>query len=214
MGKKIEVKLFVLIALFLVTSIFVAMSKEQVMIKEKPSLTNYLRHIDGYKTIRHMELLDKHYKMLNLDDYVYADYEGPYGKVNLYIGYYYTANKAYAAHSPTICYPSQGWEILVQPTKHSIDVGSHSINYEEITTSYGNEKELVLYWYQAYDKTNTQIYKNKIDMLNDKFMHNTEQHAFVRISFSLANSTYKEAENAAKDFIKAFYPQFIDFITI
>lgn len=35
----------------------------------------------------------------------------------------------------------------------------------------------------------------------NKFMHNSEQHAFVRVSASFANSTYQEAKKAAIDFI-------------
>ena len=213
MGKRIEKKLFVLIGLFLVTCILMSMTKKEVMIKEKPPLKNYFEHINGYETVRHIELLNDHYKMLDLDDYLFVNYKGNNRKINLYIGYYYTANKAYAAHSPLICYPSQGWEIIVQPTKHSIDIGPHTLNYEEIITGLGNEKELVLYWWQAYQQTNTQIYKNKIDMGYNKFIHNNEEHAFVRVSVNLANSSFQKSEKAAIDFIKVFYPQFIDFIT-
>ncbi len=212
MGYKIETKLFVLIGVFLVTCFF-SYSRIEAVKHNKPPLKQYFQYIDKYNIIRHLELTDDAIKMLDLDDYLYAEYGGPYGKVNLFIGYYYSAIKAYASHSPLICYPSNGWEIISQPTKHSNDVGSHSVKYEEIITSLGNEKELVLYWYQAHHQTNTHIVKNKIDIGYNKFKHNSEQHAFVRVSVSLANSTYQEAKKAAIDFIKTFYPQFIDFIT-
>ena len=62
-------------------------------------------------------------------------------------------------------------------------------------------------------RTNTKAYQNKIDMGYNKYMHKTEQHAFVRVTMSLANSTYSETKSSIIDFTKAFYPQFIDFIT-
>ena len=151
--------------------------------------------------------------MLKLDDYVYTDYDGPNGRVNLYIGYYYTASKAYASHSPLVCYPSQGWEITREPTTHSLIVGPHSINYEEIVASLGEEKELVLFWYQSYLRTNSQIYQNKIDMGYNKLINNDEQHAFVRVSVPFKMAANKNMKKTALSFMKAFYPQFAEFIT-
>ena len=212
MGRKIEKKIIVLIVLFLITSIFVSITNKQVITKDKPLLKNYFKQVDGYKTLRNIQLSEEHTNMLNLDDYLYADYKGNDGTINLYIGYYYTAKKAYASHSPLICYPSQGWEVIEKPRRQTLDIGNNSINFEEIITGYGNEKELVLYWWQSYLQTNTQIYKNKVDMGYNKFMYKTEEHAFVRVSVPLTNSTYDVLEKAAIDFIKVFYPQFIDFI--
>ncbi len=138
----------------------------------------------------------------------------PNGRVNLYIGYYYTANKAYASHSPMVCYPSQGWQIDNKPTRKTLSIGQNVIHYEEIVTSLGEQKELVLYWYQSGERSNTQIYKNKIDMGVNKLLNNSEEHAFVRVSLPLAeNSTYAENEKTATNFIKAFYPQFLKFIS-
>lgn len=211
MGNKIKTKLLVLIGAFLITCIFIYNRKESPQ-HQKPPLKQYFQTIDNYKILRHIELADNHLTMLKLDDYLYTDYEGPNGKVNLYIGYYYTANKAYASHSPMICYPSQGWEIDRQPSKHTLNVGPHSIHYEEIVTSLSEETELVIYWYQSHLMTNTQIYQNKIDMGYNKFIHNSEQHAFIRVSVTLTNASHKDTEQIATDFIKTFYPQFVNFI--
>jgi EpsI family protein len=168
--------------------------------------------IEGYETASITDMSADAIKMLNLDDYVFANFAGPLGNVNLYIGYYYTANKAYAAHSPLICYPSQGWKIDNKPKKGSLQVGSQTIQYEEIITSLEGTKELVLYWYQAGLYTNTQIYKNKIDMGYNKLVQNTEQHGFIRVAVPILK-TYEEAQLAAAGFIKAFYPQFIEYIS-
>ena len=109
-------------------------------------------------------MLPEHVNMLDLDDYIFNNYRANGRTAMLYIGYYYDSNKAYAAHSPTICYPSQGWKIDTRPITASMHVGPHEINYEEVVTSFGKRRELVLYWYQSHLHTNTQVYKNKIDM--------------------------------------------------
>jgi len=212
MGNKIEVKLIILSVVFLITSILVYWNTKPTKVKQKPALKPYFKRIDGYEMVRQIELSKAHVNMLKLDDYIFADYAGKSGSVNLYIGYYYASSKAYAAHSPMVCYPSQGWKINWKPEKKAMTVGGHEINYEEIITSSGEERELVLYWYQSRLLTNTAVYLNKIDMAYNKLTNNDEQHAFVRVAVPMGNSSYEEAKRRAEDFIRAFYPNFIRFI--
>jgi len=212
LGNKIEIKLSVLSILFLFTCAFIYWPTAPTKTTKKTDIGHYLEHIDGFKTLRRIDLGDSAFQMLKLDDYAYYDYQRDLGRVNLYIGYYYTASKAYASHSPLICYPSQGWKIDKQPVLSSLEVGKHKINFEEVITSYGKQQELVLYWYQTHQYTNTQVYKNKIDMAINKIKHNDGQHGFVRVSTSLTDSSYDEAKMRAVDFIQAFYPKFIAFI--
>ncbi|MFT5701031.1 MAG: EpsI family protein [Desulforhopalus sp.] len=177
----------------------------------KVPLAEYLSQIEGYKIDRTIDLSDDHITMLNLDDYFFTDFKGPNGAVNLYIGYYYSANKAYASHSPLVCYPSQGWAIDQKPKKGQLDVNKSTINYEEIITSFGDKKELVLYWYQAGEKSNTQVYKNKIDMGYNKLVNNDEQHGFIRVAAPITES-YAKSKEASINFIKTFYPQLTTYI--
>lgn len=97
---------------------------------------------------------------------------------------------------------------------HILNVGTYQILYDEIITSLTNNRELVLYWYQAHHQTNTQIVKNKIDMGYNKLMNNGEQHAFVRVSVPLTDIEYGQAKKRATDFIATFYPIFIDFVDV
>lgn len=172
----------------------------------------FFQHIEGYETIQEMDLEDHAFKMLELDDYMFADYQRGEKKINLYIGYYYTASKASAAHSPLICYPSQGWQIESKPVAQSLSVGPLLIKYKEITTSFNQDKELVLYWFQSHFDTNTHSTLNKVDIALNKLTKNDEQHAFVRVAVPFDKSTYEETKKTATDFIKAFYPQFLEFI--
>jgi len=198
--------------LFLLTGIFVYWRTTPSEARKKPPLDEYFEQVAGYETLRHVAMEASAVKMLALDDYTFTDYRGGNGRVNLYIGYYYTADKAYASHSPMVCYPSQGWKIDEQPVRHSLDVGPNRINYEEIVTSHGEQKELVLYWLQSHLLTNNQVYMNKIDMAYNKLTKDDEQHAFVRVSVPIIDSDYEQARKSAVDFIRAFYPNFIRFV--
>ena len=213
MGNKKELKLLILSLVFLGSCIIVYGFQQSEKELQRSLLKDYFRTIPGYNLVRTIPLTDDALNMLHLDDYLFADYEGPNGKVNLYIGYYYTSDKAYAAHSPLICYPSQGWKIDSGPTKGSLQVGSYTINYKEIITTRGEQKELVLFWFQARTKTNTQIYKNKINMGFNKLVHNDPQHSFVRIAVPIKDSEPFNAKRTAQEFIQVFTGSYGQFVT-
>jgi len=204
-------KLLVLSILFLLTCVFLYTRSSTEHIS-KPPIKTYFEHIDGYKILRHVEMEESVLSLLKLDDYLYTDYLGENGKITLYIGYYYTADKASAAHSPLICYPSQGWEIEEQIPDLEMSVPPSVIHYNEIITSLSKQKELVLYWFQAHHDTNTVPFRNKTNVAYNKLVNKGEQHAFVRVSVPFGTVSDNQVKQDALDFIKAFYPQFISFV--
>jgi len=94
----------------------------------------------------------------------------------------------------------------------SLDASPSAINYNEIITSLNTQKELVLYWFQASQDTNTKAFKNKTNVAYNKLTNKGEQHAFVRVSVPLGDFTQEQAKQSVNDFIKAFYPHFIRFV--
>lgn len=213
MGPKKEIKLLLLIGVFLCTCILVYSQSKTQPVGKIPLLKQFLGKIPGYTTLSDIKLASDAFEMLKLDDYVFTQYTDKGNQVTLYAGYYYTANKAYAAHSPLICYPSNGWQIDKKPSIQSLTVGTNTITYEEIITSYGEERELVLYWYQARERANTRVYRNKIDMGYNKLFYKDPKHGFVRVSVPFAGSSYEDTKKKATDFIKAFYPHLLEYAT-
>ena len=210
MGTKQETKLIVLAVLFLATALLVHAGTAATVVPNKPPLNEYFRDISGYIPLQDIDLIEEATRLLQLDDYLFTYYAGPSGPVNLYIGYYYTAGKASAAHSPLICYPSQGWKITEQPARYSREIGGFALEYEEITTTYGRQQELVLYWYQTYARTQPKAYRTKIDIAFNKLLRRGEQHAFVRVSVPYDDNR-EEAQAAAMEFIRVFFPRLVEF---
>ncbi len=212
MGTKKETKLIILIVILLPCCILVYSQNRIPETISKPSLSTVFSEGYGFEPVRHLDLPNDLVEMLDLDDYIWIDYKSPEDQsTNLYVGYYYSANKSYSSHSPTVCYPSQGWTISEDVVKNSIQTGPYQINYQEIVASLGDRQELVLYWYQTGKFTNTQVYKNKIYMGYNKLMHNSEQHAFVRVAVPIEQSL-KQSRILAINFIKAFYPKLADYM--
>ncbi len=203
-------KLLILSAVFLFTTVFVSGKSGEVDVS-KPPLETYFEQINGYRLLQKVTMDSSALELLKLDDYLFAEYGGPEGNVTLYIGYYYTADKASAAHSPLICYPSQGWKIESRQEGQRLNVGPFIVRYKEIVTSLGKQRELVLYWFQAGHDTNEEAFKNKTNVALNKLLNKGEQHAFVRISVLIDDSGIEPAKERAVDFIREFYPQFIRF---
>jgi EpsI family protein len=189
------------------------LSRQPDPIAKKPAMAPFFEEIADYRTLGKVELNPKALRMLKVDDYIFIDYEGPDGKINLFIGYYYTIGKAYASHSPLICYPSQGWKIEKPPVTKTIYIGSNRIKHEQILTSFGNKQEIVLYWFQSYLLTNTNSYMNKINIAINRLLNENQQHALVRVAVPTNDGYFENSQNAAQEFIKAFYPILMDYIT-
>lgn len=214
MGTQKRLKLFALVALFLGTSLFVYLYSAPTVAGKAVPLKTFLEQLPGYTSSGDIKLGEDAFSMLKLDDYLFKTYSNADGPVTLYVGYYYTSSKAYAAHSPLICYPSHGWQVDRKPTTHSLRIGEHVINYEEIVTSLGEQRELVLYWYQARDRANVRVYRNKIDMGYNKLMFNDPKHGFVRVSTPFVDAAgYDATKKRAVELIKSVYPQLIYFST-
>ena len=81
-----------------------------------------------------------------------------------------------------------------------------------MVTNMGPRKELILYWYQAFDKPSSGTFLQKIYALWAKFLNRGEENAFVRISISMERQSIEEAFIAGVEFINAFYPHFLKYI--
>ena len=198
--------------IFLVGCFFVYKTPEVKMIEKKRSLQESLKEVGDYQLVRTVPLADAVQDTLELDDYIFADYESSDGAVNLYIGYYFSAAKMSAAHSPLVCLPGQGWSVG-EPVIKQMIIGDNVIKYAEIEASIQGKTDLVLYWYQASLMTSPHVFRNKMNTFYNKYMQKDEQHAFVRVTVSLPDVSSEGASAQAKDFIRAFYPQFIGYMS-
>jgi EpsI family protein len=151
---------------------------------------------------------------LKLDDYLFRSFTNGKHIVTLYIGYYGTTTTIGAAHDPLVCFPGQGWVITDQGTNRLRlpTQGGDDVNYSVMTATKGEDKEVVLYWFQSNEETASGTSRQKLNTIIQKFMGKPGQNAFVRISVSVGRDGPDEALRSAKDFISGFYPTFIDYI--
>lgn len=149
---------------------------------------------------------------LALDDYVYDTFAKDGNSVSLYVGYYFTKAKVGAAHSPLVCFPGQGW-ILSEKEEHILSVHGNNISYATMVATRGETRELILYWFQAFDRTSPGTFSQKINSILAQIMHKGEDNAFVRLSIPLSDLSPAAAILIGNEFITSFYPVFMQYIT-
>jgi EpsI family protein len=160
-----------------------------------------------------LSLSERVVEALELDDYVNRYLSNGRETLSLYIGFYTTQKKVGAAHSPLVCFPGQGWD-LSGFSDLKVQAGQYTVNLASMVIGKGEEQQLVLYWFQAYDRTTPGTFMQKIYLLRAKFIHGREDNAFVRVMIPFGTDrTRKEAQKIGVQFIQEFYPVFYKVIT-
>lgn len=90
--------------------------------------------------------------MLRADLNVQRAYVHPQGYVvYVYVGYYGTTRGGTPEHTPELCYPAQGWEIL---ERDSVEIaGADGLAVREFVVEKGGERRLVHFWYRTAEAT-------------------------------------------------------------
>ena len=83
-----------------------------------------------------------------MTSYIYRYYDQATSVLTVYVGYYDRQTQGKTIHSPKNCLPGSGWETLQQsqiplPTTMSTVLVNRSLQQK------GNQRALVLYWYQG-----------------------------------------------------------------
>lgn len=211
MGRVSRIKIFMVIASLVLTAFAVYAKPETKEIRPAQRLDSALKNIGEWQGNGFNHLNGNIVASLKLDDYLNKTYTSRYGQVSLYIGYYRSSEKVGAAHSPLVCFPGQGW-ILSDGVKKTVTVGNNKINLRQMVATIGPRKELVLYWFQAYEKTSPGTFLQKVYTLFARYAHGRADNAFVRITVPMNNMDEDAAYAIGDKFIKSFYPRFFAYI--
>jgi len=213
LGCHCRIRIVLLILLLLAVSAFINIESTSTQNLPETTLSKYLQDFDRWKYVNDILLPRYAVKALDLDDFLNRIYKSEDNHVNLYIGYYYSNKKIGAAHSPLVCFPGQGWDYSSKKNL-SVQAGNDTLNIAAIYIAKGNEKQLVLYWFQAYDKTSSNTFMQKIHLYLSGLLYSRENNAFVRIMVPIDEDMNEEkAVQEGLDFIRSFYPHFKNYLT-
>jgi EpsI family protein len=143
--------------------------------------------------------------VLKADDLLNRYYaKGSLG-ANLFVAAFRSQRNGKAPHSPKNCLPGSGWTPLSSSVV-AIDVGrSLPIQVNRYVVAHGDERSLVLYWYQSRDRAIASEYTAKFWVVADAMRLNRTDTALVRVVLPILDRNEEAANQAANDFVRAFY---------
>ncbi|MBL8217165.1 MAG: EpsI family protein [Bryobacterales bacterium] len=131
---------------------------------------------------------------------------------NLFIAYFQTQRTGKAPHSPKNCLPGNGWTPTVND-KIMIDVPGHKpIEANRYIVQRGEDRSLVVYWYQTSTRTVASEYKAKVYTVLDSIQHNRSDTAIVKVTLNIPRGSDQEkTTEIARHFVRSFYDKLIHY---
>ena len=139
---------------------------------------------------------DETEKVLRADDYVSRNFQSNGRLASLYVGYYATQRNGATYHSPLNCLPGSGW-VMSDGGKMTITpTGAPSFEANRYVIQNGNQRALMIYWYQGRGNTVASEYWAKIYTVLDSVRRRRSDGALVRVMTPFGNSP-ADAEKSA-----------------
>jgi EpsI family protein len=144
-------------------------------------------------------------EILKADDLLNRFYASGNTGANLFVAAFRSQRNGKTPHSPKNCLPGTGWTPL-NSGQVPIDVGrAMPIVVNRYVVAHGDERSLVLYWYQSRDRAIASEYTAKFWVVVDAMRLNRTDTALVRVVVPIVNRDEDAATKSATDFVKAFY---------
>ena len=128
--------------------------------------------------------------ILRADDYLLRNYRSQDGRIaSFYVGYYATQRNGATYHSPLNCLPGSGWNmsnpaiIVIKPTN-----GHPAFEANGYLIQNGQDKQLLVYWYQGRGRAVANEYWGKLYTVMDSLRRRRSDGAMVRVTVPVGES--------------------------
>lgn len=146
---------------------------------------------------------------LRPDEYILRDYVDQENgtTINLFVAYFKSLQNTYGPHSPRICLPGSGW--LVSSSKiarEAVPGRGEPIPVNQFTMEKGNERILVLYWYQNDRDVWAEEFHAKLRLLPDLVRYHRSDVSLVRLITPLRGMTPQAELAESMQFSQGLFP--------
>jgi len=146
---------------------------------------------------------------LKADDMLSRSYGEPGSRVglNLFVAYFKTQRTGQAPHSPKNCLPGSGWEpeatgyldIAVQGRPRPVRINRYVV-------AHGEEKSVVLYWYQSQRRVIASEFAAKFWLVMDSIRYHRSDTALVRVTVPVVHNDEGGATRLGVGFVERVFP--------
>lgn len=200
---KPRARFFLLYALLAATFALTAFYRNAAVPTARP--LDSLPRVLGEWTLRSSNLyVDDVLQTLRPTDYLSRTYENARGRrVDIYVGYHDGASSG-AVHSPRLCLPGSGWNVL-EETRDVLRAGGREIPVVWAVYQKGESRELFLYWYRVVGEDLSSTYLLKWKEFTNALFHGRKDAALIRINLPVTDDAVVMRQTMSR-FLEAFYP--------
>ena len=175
------------------------------LIPASEPLSQFPRAIAGW-TGRDLPIDRETLDVLGAGDFLSRVYTGNGGAqpIGLFIGYFPSQRTGASIHSPKNCLPGAGWAFESSRYVDLNDASGKAHRVGEYIIANGEDRQFVIYWYQAHGRSVANEYLAKIYLVTDAMRMNRTDGALVRV---IAPIDPREGESAARARAEAFVAQ-------
>ncbi len=151
------------------------------------------------------EILDQ----LKADDTLNRFYAEPGSRtgLNLFIAYFKTQRTGQSPHSPKNCLPGSGWEpTAIGFLDTPVQGQPIPIKINRYVVSHGDEKSVVLYWYQSQRRVVASEFAAKFWLVMDSIRYHRSDTALVRVTVPILHNDEEGATRAGVQFVESMFP--------
>lgn len=198
--------------LLLQAAAFYAIAVRAENMPEARPLSFFPSELGGWRMLQDVKIEQEVQDILKADDTLNRVYASPSqtAAAYLFIAYFKTQRYGQAPHSPKNCLPGSGWEPVESGTQ-SIDVPGRPapIVTNRYVVEHGDEKSVVLYWYQSHNRIIASEYLAKLWLVADAIRYHRSDSSLVKIVVPVRNNDADSATQTGVAFIQALFPSLL-----
>jgi EpsI family protein len=167
----------------------------------KPDFSQFPLQIGDWHRLREEPVDLATEAQLGADGLISRTYAQNGESANLFVAWFQSQRAGTSQpHSPQVCLPASGW---VPETNDLLDIGPITVNRYVIAK--GNERAVVLYWYQTPRRVVAGEWAAKFWLMTDAIRDRRTDTSLVRVT-TWVNKDVSEATKVAARFSERLYP--------
>ena len=170
-------------------------------------LEGFPTQVGGWRMIQQGVMEQEVKDVLRADDYVTRDYAAsPTKLANLFVAFFKSQRAGQTPHSPKNCLPGSGWIWTVSDMiPVNVPGRTEPIQINRYIVSKGENRSVVLYWYQSRDRVVASEYKAAAFVALDALRYNRTDTSLVRVVVPIVKGQQEDATQTGIEFIQAFF---------
>lgn len=190
-------------------SLYYAVALRDEAVPTVSSLALFPTESGQWRTYRDMPIEQEVLDVLRADDTLNRVYVGPTegSMAYFFIAFFKTQRSGQTPHSPKNCLPGAGWEpVDSAPLQINVPGRTEPLISNRFVVARGDEKSVVLYWYQSHGRVISDEFAAKFWLIADSIRYHRSDSALVKVVVPVRGGDVDTATRTASEFVQAVYP--------